>query len=318
LTANGIPRPRANLTSPRGLREKRLGIGVKPAYKAAMTAQPTSAQLIEQGLFHHRQGDLAMAMDRYTQVLRTDPQNPDALYYIALVCCNEGQFQQGIDLARRSITNGGARARANNLIGQALHRMGKIKDALDSFDTALEADPNFADAYGNRANMLSELGRQAEALSSFDRALAINPNSAIDWVNRGATLHSLGRIDDAIASYDRAIAIDSEFAIVHLNRAGVMAEIGRWPEALEGFERAISLVPDATPAHVGRAAALQNLGRLDDALAACDRAITLTADYVDAHKRRADILQAMGRDEDAKTAQAKAEALEAARPPAAT
>ena len=29
-----------------------------------------------------------------------------------------------------------------------------------------------ADAYGNRANMLSELGRPAEALSSFDRAIS--------------------------------------------------------------------------------------------------------------------------------------------------
>ncbi len=40
---------------------------------------PTAAQLIEQGLFHHRQGDLRTAMERYTEVLRKDPQNADAL-----------------------------------------------------------------------------------------------------------------------------------------------------------------------------------------------------------------------------------------------
>ena len=62
-----------------------------------MTAQPTAAQLIEQGLYHHRQGELSLAMDRYTQVLRNDPHNADALYYIAVVACHEGQFQQGID-----------------------------------------------------------------------------------------------------------------------------------------------------------------------------------------------------------------------------
>ena len=88
---------------------------------------------------------------------------------------SEGQFQQGIDLARRSLAYRPRQARAHNLIGQALHRMGQIKDALESFDTAIACDANFADAYGNRANMLSELGRNAEALSSFDRALALEP-----------------------------------------------------------------------------------------------------------------------------------------------
>ena len=140
-----------------------------------MAAQPTSAELIEQGLFHHRQGDLSMAMDRYTQVLRNDPSNPDALYYVAVVACHEGQFQQGIELARRSLSFKGGQARAHNLIGQALHRQGKIKDALEAFDMALQCDPKFADAYGNRANMLSELGRPTEALSSFDRAIELNP-----------------------------------------------------------------------------------------------------------------------------------------------
>lgn len=153
-----------------------------------MSEPQTAAELIQQGLVHHRAGQLSLAMDRYTQVLRNDPRNADALYYIAVVACHEGQFQQGIDLARRSLAYRSGQARAHNLIGQALHRMGKVKDALESFDNAIECDANFADAYGNRANMLSELGRNAEALSSFDRAVALNPNSPGDWLNRGATL----------------------------------------------------------------------------------------------------------------------------------
>src|ERR1700751_967022 len=101
-----------------------------------------------------------------------------------MVACGEGQFQQGIDLARRSLAYRPGQARAHNLIGQALHRLDKIKDALESFANAIECDAGFADAYGNRANMLSELGRPAEALSSFDRALALNQNSPGDWLNR--------------------------------------------------------------------------------------------------------------------------------------
>ena len=120
-----------------------------------MSEHQTAAELIQQGLVHHRAGQISLAIDRYTQVLRNDPQNADALYYIAVIACHEGQFQQGIDLARRSLSYRPRQARAYNLIGQALHRKGDSKEALESFDKALECDVNFADAYGNRANMLS-------------------------------------------------------------------------------------------------------------------------------------------------------------------
>ena len=78
-----------------------------------MSEPQTAAELIQQGLVHHRAGQLSLAMDRYTQVLRNDPHNADALYYVALVACHEGQFQQGIDLARRSLSFRPAARRAH-------------------------------------------------------------------------------------------------------------------------------------------------------------------------------------------------------------
>src|SRR5262249_6645254 len=115
----------------------RLGTGLKPCLQAPMSEPQTAAELIQQGLVHHRARQILLAMDRYTQVLRKDPCNADALYYIAMIACHEGQFQQGIDLARRSLTFRPRQARAYNLIGQALHRMDQIKDALEYFDNAI-------------------------------------------------------------------------------------------------------------------------------------------------------------------------------------
>ena len=63
-----------------------------------MAESPTNADLLSQGLFHHRQGQLAQAMERYTAVLRTDPNNADALYYVAAVACQEGQYKEGVEL----------------------------------------------------------------------------------------------------------------------------------------------------------------------------------------------------------------------------
>ena len=45
--------------------------------------------------------------------------------------------------------------------------------ALQSFGRAIEVEPAFADAYGNRATLLSEMGRREDAVADFDRALAL-------------------------------------------------------------------------------------------------------------------------------------------------
>ena len=54
---------------------------------------PKADTLLQQGLFHHRQGQLDLAMERYIDVLRADPTNADALYYVAVVACQEGQAE---------------------------------------------------------------------------------------------------------------------------------------------------------------------------------------------------------------------------------
>jgi tetratricopeptide (TPR) repeat protein len=229
-----------------------------------MSDPSTAAQLLQQGLFHHRQGDLAQAMERYVAVLQTDPQNPDALYYVAVVACQEEQFQQGIALARRAIEFGPPQARLHNLLGQALYREGDRLEAIKNFDRAIALDANFADAHGNRANILADAGFPDEALKSFDRALALNPASATDWLNRGSLLQALGRHADALASFDKAILCDAGFPEAHVNRGNVLKDLGhldaaggliaspRFDEAMAAYNKALTLDPKLAEAHLGR------------------------------------------------------------------
>ena len=238
-----------------------------------MTAQPTAAQLLEQGLFHHRQGDFALAMERYVEVLRNDPQNADALYYIAVVACQEDQLQQGVELARRAIEFGPPQARVHNLLGQALYRLGEPLEAVKNFDQAIALDANFADAHGNRANILVDAGFPDEALKSFDRALALNPASAPDWLNRGALLQALGQHAEALASFDKAIVCGPDVAEAHVNRGNALKDLGhldaargmpdspRFDEAAAAYSKAIAIDPHIEDTYLGRG--LLNLLRGD-------------------------------------------------------
>jgi tetratricopeptide (TPR) repeat protein len=257
---------------------------------------PTVAdQTLQEALALHRQGKLSLAMDRYTKVLQDDPRHPDALYYVAVVAVQEGQFDDGIRLAERALSFGSRPARVHNLIGQTCVRLDQPTRALGCFGRAIACDPEFAEAHSNRANLLGDLGRRKEALADFDRALALRPNSAPDWCNRGAILDELGRGNEALSSYDRAISLEPELAGAHFNRACVLRDQGRLEEALAGYDRAIAANPRVPDAYAQSGPVLRELGRIDEAVARLDRAVELDPTHVAALTNRAYCLREIGR-----------------------
>jgi tetratricopeptide (TPR) repeat protein len=229
-----------------------------------MIDAPKADALLQQGLFHHRQGQLEQALERYVEVLKGDPKNADALYYVAVVACQGGEYAEGIKLARRAISLGPPTARLHNLLGQALYREGDRLEAIKNFDTAIALDPNLADAHGNRANVLVDGGFADEALKSFDRALALNPDSAPDWLNRGVLLQSVGRYREALESFRKASTSAPDLAAAHLNRGNTLAELGhqvaaegqpnapQFDEAEAAYGEAIKLDRGLDEAFLGR------------------------------------------------------------------
>src|ERR1700720_906499 len=173
---------------------------------------PSTGELLQEGLALHRRGAVNEAAARYHDVLRIDPANADALYYLALISCQHGRFEEGAELARKSLDSDPNQARSHVILGRALHALGLHADALSSFDRAIALAPELAPAHANRADVLSKIGRNAEALDSYDRALALAPDSVADWMNRGVALIALNRHDEAVISFDRGFALNPDFA----------------------------------------------------------------------------------------------------------
>src|SRR5215470_11314210 len=227
--------------------------------------EEATSELLQEADQLHREGALVEAASRYRQVLRDKPDHAAALYHLAVIACQQGDLREGVELVRRSLASSRGDPRAQNLLGMALGRLGQRQDALASFDAAIADQPDFADAHGNRANVLVELGRVGEAVVSYQRALALQPDSIGDQLNLGTALHRLGRYDEALASYDRVLASAVKVPEAHFNRgnadalvarAHVLLALGRVEGALANFDEAIAVAPDR----------LELLGRLADAL----------------------------------------------------
>jgi predicted O-linked N-acetylglucosamine transferase (SPINDLY family) len=270
-----------------------------------MSGLPTT-ELLQEALALHRRGAVAEAAVRYAEVLRVNPANADAHYYLATISCQQGRFAEGANLARRSLASDPRHARAHMLLGRALNALGQHEDALASFGRAIAIAPDLAPAHGHRADVLSELGRYAEAIESYDRALESAPEVVEDWFSRGVALAAAGRQGDAVASFERAIAGKPDFAEAHLRRAKALSDLRRHDEALEGVDKALTLAPDHAEAWLGRGNVLTDLKRYDDASTAYDRALGLKPDLAGAWLGRGNVLRELKRHDDALAAYERA------------
>ena len=269
----------------------------------------SATDLLQEALALHRRGAVAEAATRYAEVLRADPGNADAHYYLGMMSCQQGRFAEGAEHARKSLAGDPRHARAHALLGRALSAQGRHEEALASFERAIALVPDLAQAHGHRADVLSELGRHAEAVESYDRALALAPDAVADWFNRGVALIAVGRQDEAIASFDRAIAGKPDFAQAHLLRAKLLLDLRRYDDALAGVDKVLAIEPGLTEAWLGRSNILSELKWHEQALAACDRALSINPDLAEAWLRRGNVLRDVKRDDEALAAFDKARGL---------
>ena len=75
-----------------------------------------------------------------------------------------------------------------------------------------------AETFYNRGLGLAGLGRLEEALEDFDEAIQIRPEFPEAFRSRGASRARLGRLEDALEDFDTAIRQNPDFAEAYYNR----------------------------------------------------------------------------------------------------
>ena len=117
------------------------------------------------------------------------------------------------------------------------------------------------------ASLWHDRGRIDEAIEQYQQALEINPDYAEAHINLGIALAGCGRIDEAMAHYRKALEIKPDYAEAHNNLGTALARRGQIDEAMAQFQRALEIKPDYAEAHNNLGFALAGCGRIDEAIA---------------------------------------------------
>ena len=207
----------------------------------------------------YRCGRLSEAEAGYRQVLERAPEQPDALYRLAVLARHAGRSETALALLERAIAVNRGEAAYHNEAGIALHALGRADEAVARFRTAVALRPDFAAAQNNVANVLREQGRFDEAVAVYRQALASSSDSSELWYNLGNTLTDQRAFADAVRAYRNVLSLRADFVPVHVRLGHALLALGRADEAVTHYARALALgeTPDAIAGFVAALAAAE-------------------------------------------------------------
>lgn len=162
-------------------------------------------------------------------------------------------------------------------------------DAIDTYQRALDMDPNDAQAWAEKARiqtysitMLSNdpdrLERLEQALESINKAVELDPDNSVihairafvlDWYASNPLVSEEQRQElllEAESEAVRAYGLDPENGLALAFYAEVLLDQQKWSQAEQNAAKAVSITPDSMDAHRVYATVLESLGQYRSAI----------------------------------------------------
>lgn len=273
-------------------------------FHRATELQPNNPELWErkvlvlEKLQRPQQADRAreQALAAYNERLASNPQNPGMWVERGRLLSELDRAPEAFDSYDRALEIDPEFYLAWNAKGGTLYGMREFYDALDAYDTALDIEPTFYKAWHNKGSVLSAgLARYWDAIAAYDRALEIEPNFYDGWRDRGIALIQLRRYQEALASFDKAVEIAPNDRKSWASRGVALNELRRYDEAIESFNNALEMDDRDAFAWTQLGIALESRERYEEALEAYNKALEIEPEYYLAEESRQWVLGKLGR-----------------------
>jgi tetratricopeptide (TPR) repeat protein len=115
---------------------------------------------------------------------------------------------------------------AHDVLGMALARAGRTREAEAELEACLRANPAYGEAYNNLGYLAFERGDFAAAGRRFGEAARLRPRSAVPLVNLGLVAERLGRADEAERRFSEALQLSPGLALARRHLEALRARTG--------------------------------------------------------------------------------------------
>ena len=126
-------------------------------------------------------------------------------------------------------------------MGLEFYEVGDYTNALNSFDNALELNPNDDELIYFKSLALANLGDFDIAIDFIGRAIEINPNDERYWNDKANFLIKSGNFNEAICCYNKSIELNPDDSVLWTNKGFLYIQMEEYKKALKCYKKAYKL-----------------------------------------------------------------------------
>ena len=250
-------------------------------------------------------GESKKAATLFLQILKQTPQNIYALYSLAAIESNAGNYQAAHTYAQRAVKIDPKFAPAQLALSIVAMRLGQLDEAETALATANAIQPELPGVSEQQKNLaevkkivgstpqgtqtvdpralalntdalkLQDQGQWGEAKKTFLKVLTISPADFIATYSIGFIEHRDGNTQAAIDWLNKAVSHDPLNPQGHYALATVLQTAGLYEAAIEHFDKAAELNPQLMEVYNNKATLLHTLHRHFEALTTLDKALAV-------------------------------------------
>ncbi|MFQ5625191.1 MAG: sulfotransferase [Methyloligellaceae bacterium] len=174
---------------------------------------------------------------------------------------------------------------------QAHLKAGRLQESERCCRQVIKAEPEFAEAYFQLANLFHDNRQLDEAYGFYKRAVTFDDGNPAYWSRFGGCLQDMRQYSAAVIAFERVVDLlpDDCGALIQLGTA--LNADGKVPEALASYEKAIQINPGYWQAHHGKGEQHVALGEFTLARESYRHALKLDPECAVAYLRLVDLVE---------------------------
>jgi len=224
---------------------------MKPGKKSKISTKKTIEQVVEMAINCHQLGRLSEAETLYRHILRSQPNNIDALHLLGVLSTQTSKHHEAIDFIKKAISINPHISAFHSHLGNAYQNAEQYDEAIQSYKTALQLEPNSVDVYTNLGALFHKLKSYTEAATYYLHALRFNPQTAEFYNNLAVVLSEEKRYEEAEAYFRKAIQINPGFAEAYVGLGNVLLDTHQYQQAIPYYRQALQLDSKLYRAYAG-------------------------------------------------------------------
>ena len=237
----------------------------------ARACRETPEELCRRAAEHFQEGELASALDVYTEAMSAARRNPCGYLGAARVYRRLDDQERSLTVLKEGLGEFPDSVSLRLDLAALCVDLQQFETAAKHYERVVAGRERVVPALVGLGILHSKKGALALAKEKLREALAVDPRSLPAQYNLGLVVSREGDVPAALEELRKALAIDGERAMVHYAYAGCLEREGRLEDAHAALRRAVELEPSLAPAHYRLGKVCLRLGKTRDGHAALRR-----------------------------------------------